>query len=454
MSLRDGLVLAAVNGLAVPITIAVFRTAWRRRQVPTALTSRVRRSNYLAAVLTESTTDDVTSLDVLAPRLMPAGEDDKQIAAIQAAWKDINIRGKVRILTLDSEESIRAGAQHVRDGIDVRIARRQLGEESLSYHLFRRDTAARCTAIVNHHHDMQDQPARLEGAVPAQVFQDHFRSSWENALPLQSVIAERVIERAGRPATVDAVLHALAEVTSSMALEKECVSRVLPHLGFRHSSSVVFIVGLPGAGKSYVRRKLEAELAQLGVENRGLTDYAFAYRDFLHSMIKLEPQSGGFEAVEGGAFMVKDEETLSPALRSLAQAVRESMTRTEVTLVEFARADLLSALQEFSDISDRAYILHVDAPADLRAQRLRRRAQPPESAVDGGLVTLTLSDDHLLPSTVERSLYGLDDVDQLAKSARWRSRIVRLQNDQDDKGRQVDDGIRSWVDRVLQPYRV
>jgi hypothetical protein len=300
---------------------------------------------------------------------------------------------------------------------------------------------------------MKDQPARLEGSVPAQVFQDHFRSSWENALPLQAVIAERVIERAGRSATVEAVLEALSEVITSMSLDMKCVSKVLPHLGFRHSSSVVFIVGLPGAGKSYVRRKLEGELTRLGVENRGLTDYAFAYRDFVHSMIKLEPRSGGFEAVEGGAFMVEDEEALSPALRSLAQAVRESMTRTEVTLVEFARADLLSALQEFSDISDRAYVLHVDAPADLRAQRLRRRVQPPESTVDGGLVTLMLSDDHLLPSTVERSLYGMDDVDRLARSAKWRSRVIRIQNDQDDKGRQVDDGIRSWIDRVLQPYR-
>lgn len=48
-----------------------------------------------------------------------------------------------------------------------------------------------------------------------------------------------------------------------MALDKECVPRVLPHPGFRHSSSVVFIVGLPGAGKSYVRRKLEGEYAAL-----------------------------------------------------------------------------------------------------------------------------------------------------------------------------------------------
>ena len=452
MSLRDGLVLAGVNGLAVPTVVAVVRTVWRRR-VPTALARQVRRSSYLAAVLDESTTGDVVSLDVLAPRLVPAGERDKKILSIQSAWKDINSRGKVRVLTLDSEESIQAGAQHVRDGIEVRIARRQLGEESLSYHLFRRDTAVRCTAIVNHHHDTKDQPARLKGSVPAQVFHDHFRSAWESAVPLQAVIAGRVIERAGRPATVDAVLGAFSEVITSMSLDSECVSKVLPHLGFRHSSSVVFIVGLPGAGKSYVRRRIEAELTRMGVENRGLTDYAFAYRDFVHSMIKLEPQPGGFEAVDGGAFMVQDEEALSPALRSLAQAVRESMTRTEVTLVEFARADLLSALQEFCDISDRAFILHVDAPPELRAQRLRRRAQPPESAVDGGLVTLTLSDDHLLPSTVERSLYGMDDIDRLARSAKWRSRIIRIQNDQDDKGLQIDGAIHTWIDRALHPYR-
>jgi hypothetical protein len=37
---------------------------------------------------------------------------------------------------------------------------------------------------------------------------------------------------------------------------------------------------------------------------------------------------------------------------------------------EFAGADLLSALQEFCDISDRAYILHVDALRSCAPQRL------------------------------------------------------------------------------------
>ena len=63
----------------------------------------------------------------------------------------------------------------------------------------------------------------------------------------------------------------------------ECSEVVRLHLAFRCSSAVVFVVGLPGSGKSRVRKMLANRLIELGVQVNELTDYVYAYRDFVHS---------------------------------------------------------------------------------------------------------------------------------------------------------------------------
>jgi deoxyadenosine/deoxycytidine kinase len=230
-------------------------------------------------------------------------------------------------------------------------------------------------------------------------------------------------------------------------------SVILPHLAFRDGCSYVFLVGLPGAGKSYIRSRLAKELGRLRIEYQSLSDYPYAYLDFTRSLLKLSPAYGNsFRVQERGAFAVQNEKALSPALQALHADIRDSNSEArEVTLVEFARSDLTAALQEFDDIRPRAHVIYVSAPADLRQKRLADRAVPPEIRIAGETIMIDLSDNHLLPACAERSLYGSDDLDAIKVSAHWRGRVFEIENNSDGNT-QVDIRIREFIDMIVGPY--
>jgi dephospho-CoA kinase len=356
---------------------------------------------------------------------------------------------------MDSEECLKGGAE-LADGIDVRIARMDLGSEGLSFHLFGVPSRAKYTAIVNHHQQDSaiDRPIRIDDSALAQVLRSRFELVWNSAKPLESVLAERAIETAGPAAETADVVRRMTEVRAALGLRSKIYDRVLAHVAFRHGSSVVFIVGLPGAGKSFVRRRLASRLQAMGIEVGQLSDYTYAYRDFLHGRLLLQPARGtGFEPFDGGAFTVEKEAALVPALHSLAQSVRESMKERQVTVVEFARTDLVAAFQEFEELRHRCRIIYVEAPTSLRADRLSRRAEPPEITIDGQTLLLTVSDNHALPSTVNDELYRTDNVGRLAASRRWQDRMFHIDNGVDDEGARVNASLQSFVEAVLGSYR-
>lgn len=435
------------SGVIVAGVLATLRVGWNRHRVPSALVRRVRRKTYLGSVLAESRRDHSQALDVLAPRLVPAA-DNRMIADIQTAWKQINQRDRVRVLTLDSRDCLEGGLELLRDGIQVRVSRRDLESEDLSYHVF--GTPGRPgTAIVNHHDGAGDRPMLLNGKDPIKVFRKHFESVWKVASPLEAVIAEKITELAHESREPADVMQALNDTGLNLS---PCIEKIRPHLAFRNSSSVVFVIGLPGSGKSRVRRILAERLDGMGIQTRELTDYLYAFRDFLHSQIKLEPDRRGFEACPGGAFVVSEEAALKPALQALDGAVRDSLKESEVTLAEFARSDLSAALDQFDDIRICCRIIYVQAPAQLRSARLNKRIEPPELSVDGKSVTVTPSDNHRLPSTAERSLYANDDIEQLERSPHWRGRILRIDNDVDDGGIKINAKIDEFIAGLIGLY--
>jgi hypothetical protein len=77
----------------------------------------------------------------------------------------------------------------------------------------------------------------------------------------------------------------------------------------------------------------------------------------------------------------------------------EAEQAREVTLVEFARADLAAALQVFDDIRSRSRIIYVSTPASVRQARLADRAVPPDVRVDGQTITLSLQTTTFCPPT-------------------------------------------------------
>jgi dephospho-CoA kinase len=448
------LILTVAGGVIVAAIVAFGQVIWSRRRVPTAISRAVHRKDYLEAVLAESERDTVRSLDVLAPRLLPARENP-MIADIQRAWKRINDNGRVRVLTLDSDDCIEAGVELLSEGVEVRVARLGLGEGNLSYHVFEARQGSHPTAIVNHHDQQRnkDRPVRLIGAPLARFYSRNFSQTWDEASPLEAVLAKKIIDNAHGSTALPAIMRALHDIPLDLT---KCLDKVLPRLAFRNSSSVIFVVGLPGAGKSEVRRRLAQRLKAAGIRSCELSDYVYAYRDFLHGLLQLEPARGaGFKAHRGGAFAVSDEDALRPALQALSQAVRDSLkdSESEVTIAEFARSDLVAALGEFDEIRSRSRVIYVRAPAELRSVRLNRRAEPPESEIDGNSVTFTLSDNHMLPTTAEQSLYARDDIDELARAQRWRGRITRIDNDIDDGGGKIDDSLTEFVTEMIDPYR-
>jgi hypothetical protein len=455
VSWQQNLLLGVGSGLLPIMVVGLARAGWNRRRVPTALARSMRRRHYLSAVLAESERPGLSNLDVLAPRLTPAAGGPGPIGAIQAAWKRIDLAGRVRVVTLDSDDCLQAGAELLVGEIEVRVTPRdRLGKEDLSYHVLRNSTGSDRTVLVNRHEGGKDRPVRLTGAMDTEIYQEHFERIWASAIPLESFLVRRIIDGAGEGAPVAAVVSKLNEDVDRLHLDQRCIEMILPHLAFRHGSPVIFVMGLPGSGKSFVRRQLAALLAEKSIKTAQLTDYDFAYRDFVHHLIKLDPPRGeGYEAYGDGAFSIKDEANMAPALQALAGAVRDSVAENEATLVEFARSNLVTALQEFDGIRTDPWLIYVSAPEALRADRLSRRATPPRVHIDGNSVVIDLSDDHLLPSTVERTLYGLDDIDRLGSLPRWRDRIWKIENNVDDHGGRIEQRLAAFIETHVDGYR-
>jgi hypothetical protein len=193
----------------------------------------------------------------------------------------------------------------------------------------------------------------------------------------------------------------------------------------------------------------------MGIETRELTDYVYAYRDLLSAVLKLDPQRGaGFKAYEGGAFVARDERALAPALRALALATSDSTRVNEVTLVEFARVDLVGALREFDEIRHRSRVIHVSASEQMRLTRLSRRVIVPETSIADTAVRVELSDNHLLPSPAERTLYACGDgISLLRASSFWRSRVFEIENDVDGNERQIQEKFGEFIESIVRGYR-
>jgi AAA domain len=443
--------VSVLSGLTVAALVALTRYLWVRRRVPTVLSRSTRRRDYLLAIQALSKQPELKRLDVLTPRLY-AANGSELIADIQDAWAGVNDRddGEVRVLTAENERCRIAGAELVAKGIEVRVT--PLRSDILSYHLFQSDK--KVTAVINLPDRGRNRPVRLDGLALARVFESHFESLWAgDSRSLESKLADMAIEDAGPAASVDNVVRAMERSRSQHNLNDECYRKVLTHLAFLHSASVIFVVGLPGAGKSLVRHRLARQLNDIGLKTEEFTDYVYAYRDFIHDTIKLDPQPHRrFEPESGGAFRVSHEADLNPALHALAEPVWANKGKGVITLVEFARSNILTALQVFGDeVRARSQVVYVQASDARRQERLQARAQPPIIKVGEEVISVVVSDNHRLPSVAAAELYVSDDVERLLLDRHWRSRIFQLGNDFDGRER-VDEPLKNFSNKVVHPY--
>ncbi|ONI84010.1 hypothetical protein ALI22I_34600 [Saccharothrix sp. ALI-22-I] len=443
------LAVSVTSGLLVTAVVAGVRALRARRRMPDASSQKVNRRNYLSAILHASQDKGVRRLHALVPNLTPAAGNE-QLTRIQQAWEAINRRGEIRIVTRESHEGIVAAAELAARGIEVRVDRSH-NTNGLSFHIF---SGERDSVVINHRDGSRDRPSRLNGPEPAQVFQGGFDQAWTQAVPLESVLAEEVLRPGDSVARACARTHG---VRAKYRLDDDVTASLVRHVAFRHSASVVFITGQPGVGKSTVRRHLAAKLRALRFQVDEFTDYPFAFHDHVHRQIALEGTRGeGFTAHAGGAFHVRDERDLEPALRSLSNKVWENRGHSRITLVEFARSDLAAAFQVFGDeVLAAAQVIHVSASAATRSARLERRAQPPKLAIVGQDIVISPSDDHQLPSTAANSLYASDDGDrQLDRIGSLKARVHRIDNEYDDINlERADEKLDAFIKAVVRPYK-
>lgn len=446
------IVTTVVGGLAVAFLSWLVSRAWARRRVPVGINRHVTRSGYLRGVLRASLDERVDSLDLMWPNLKPA-RGDERLTRLQQAWADINSRGGTRVLIHNNGESLTAGAELLALGIEVRVA--EPGKpEDVSYHHFA--PADQFGVVINYRDRRGDRPSWLPGQTPAKVFRTHFDTEWEDAKTLESVLADEVL-RGLRPSEGRGAIRArMRELAVRYRLGDKAERAVLTHIAFRHDAPVVFITGLPGAGKSRVRALLAERLSGLRFQVDEQSDYLYAFFDLLHKVMLMGGRGAGFTPHPGGAFQVDDERSLEPALEELVRRVCEHRGGSAVVLVEFARSDLAAALAKFgADVLANAHVVHVTADPMTRADRLSKRAEPPQLRISGREIVLRPSDNHSLPSAAASTLYSVDGLATLRKLPGLKGRVHEIDNDFDDpRGEQLNARIEGFIDHVVRPYRV
>jgi hypothetical protein len=313
-------------------------------------------------------------------------------------------------------------------GIEVRV-NRSLNTGDLSLHIF--SGGSYHVVINNRDRGGRDRPGQLTGLSPTQVFQSHFDQLWESAAPLESVLAEQVLAELKPGDDAEAIARQMIDFRAKYRLEPKVEEAVLRHVAFRHAATVIFVTGLPGAGKSMIRRQLAKKLTGLRLQVDELNDYVYAFRDFIAQAINLDDaRRKNFTAYAGGAFQVEDEHDLEPALQELSRKVWASRDRTPISLVEFARSDLVASLQIFGEeVLAKAHVIHVQASEAARSLRLTKRAQPPRVTIKEQEIVIRPSDDHQLPSTAAKSLYGSERFTHLQSLKEFAGRIHQIDNE-------------------------
>ncbi|RSN40817.1 hypothetical protein DMC64_34215 [Amycolatopsis sp. WAC 04197] len=438
------LLVPVTSGVSVALIVATVRFLWRRTRLPTGLSQRMTRRNYLAEMLVISKNDNVDRLDALVPNLLPA-QGSPVLVEIQESWAQINGRRGVRVITRTEPASLTAGAELLAAGIEVRVSR-ALTADHLSYHLF---SGSEHHTVLNRRNGGKDRPERLDEISAAKVFRSHFDETWSESEPLESFLAGELL--AGPDS---GLADRIREQRAAYQLPAKAEDAILRHLAFRHRAPVVFVTGLPGAGKSLVRRALAEELRRWRMQVDELNDYVYAFEEFLHALMLLgDGRGAGFSAQQGGAFQVEREDDLRPALHTLGHRVWENRRSNPITIVEFARADTIGALQVFGDkVLAASQIIHVRASDTKRSARLARRGEPPKISVTGQSISLEVSDEHRLPSNAADTLYSRDDFALLKAQKNIANRLFLVENDAEEKAH-VDEQVTAFVEAVVRPYR-
>jgi AAA domain-containing protein len=210
----------------------------------------------------------------------------------------------------------------------------------------------------------------------------------------------------------------------------------------------LFILGLPGSGKSAIARYINIKVYAEGWHwaARNFNDYKIL-DDMFH-----QDTAGRFKPAVSGGFDVLELKVFDEALQTLEQEVKmyiDSLKSEEkkLVLIEFSRNNYEHAFQQFnkSFLKD-AYFLYLDTELERCKQRIRHRVAKPH-----------FEEDHPVSEYIFEAYYYADDglsiADILAKEYgvdKWR--VLTIDNNRSLE--LVSKSIEPFIYSILNPLSI
>ena len=159
----------------------------------------------------------------------------------------------------------------------------------------------------------------------------------------------------------------------------------------------LFILGLPGSGKSTIAREIEKRIEEMELQSIRICDFAI-----LEQMFHDDVKGKQFKPAENGGFDVIDLNAFDIALKLLERTTKQYILTTkpeEIILIEFARNNYQNAFKQFSqEFLQDAYFLYLKVDVETCKRRIRERIIHPITP-----------DDHYVSEYIFGTYYGGDD---------------------------------------------
>ncbi len=170
----------------------------------------------------------------------------------------------------------------------------------------------------------------------------------------------------------------------------------------------VFVLGLPGSGKSTAARYIEMLARDYGRTPYLLQDYRILYDMFLADKEGKRFSSTLHDGYDG--FNVHDFSACDDALKELVRQLQEKERTSKtnaVNIIEFARDDYCEALELFTSASlMEAFFFFIDAEIRTCKQRIKARVANPQTP-----------DDHYVSEYIFEAYYNRDHRQYLTSTA-------------------------------------
>jgi thymidylate kinase len=144
----------------------------------------------------------------------------------------------------------------------------------------------------------------------------------------------------------------------------------------------VFVLGLPGSGKSTVARYIDMLARDSGWKTSRFNDYYI-----LLEMFRADQEGKRFSPTEYGGFDIHKHDAFDEGLKELERVVLKRKEapddKNELIIIEFARDDYCRALNLLSpELLQDAFFLFLDTDIDTCKQRIHDRVANPQTEDD------------------------------------------------------------------------